>query len=106
MCAASFYYPSEEAEGHFEEYLIETYEKLANYNFEVNDKRYKTIGNANLFIIMSVITTLLTLGCYVPSMFKKDAGIQEVKLIGDTDTNNIKIEEKSKAKVQEEENVE
>ncbi|SMQ80950.1 hypothetical protein SAMN05444673_4054 [Bacillus sp. OV166] len=82
-------YPSQntDAESHFKNEIYDYYVEAAAHNYEVNEIRTATMGTVNRLIILSVISTLLTVSCYVPSFFKDDANTQKVEIIKKQETN-------------------
>lgn len=77
-------YPSvtqDDIENAFKKDLYEYYVEIGNHNFIVNDTRIKLLNTVNPLIIVSVITTALTLSCFVPNFFKDDSNVQKVEII-------------------------
>ncbi|MBT2716596.1 hypothetical protein [Bacillus sp. ISL-57] len=82
--------PNPDVENDFKAFLCEEYSRISNHNWNVNDKRRESLNLAHNFIIASLITTLISVGCYIPSFFGDDANTQKVEI---TKTPKINLKE-------------
>lgn len=72
--------PNPDVEKDFKAFLCQEYSRISNHNWNVNDKRRASLNLAHNFIIASLITTLLSVSCYIPSFFGDDANTQKVEI--------------------------
>lgn len=79
-----------DVENDFKASLCQEYLRISNYNWNVNDRRRERLNLAHNFIIASLIVTLLSVGCYIPSFFGDDANTQKVEI---TKTPKINLQE-------------
>jgi len=85
----------EKAESQFKEEIINYYISAAHYNFHVNDARIKKMGRVQECIIVSIIATLLSISCYIPTFLKEDANVQKVEMFKPSQEKKQQVEEKS-----------
>lgn len=71
---------NQELDDDFKESLTKEYLRISDYNWKVNVKRIIELNKTHKFIIYSVVLTLFSLSCYLPSFFFDDANTQKIEI--------------------------